>query len=536
MQFLQPQPAMIPGMAPNQFMAPPQGVGISDPDAQMFNTAALNLQGVQAHPSQSFQVEVAALYLQETGTFDDMYRRDYVASDPENFVNNLANNVVANRNVTAGTVFSQVASNMIDLDARRATAVVIPNGWDTRRFRFMLQTRERSRLFPGTVYYTYVQGFTEQMGVSLQTQQIDDQMVFFINSFIRIAEFTQNTANGGQQLVHRIQQQGQLLNGVLVGQQNPMGATHFLRPVDVYAGLQVQRDQAFRSSDVFDLRNNTVAGSNSVLNNFANNTPTHYLSRLATPIVAGLNSVNHGGNVTDYVGSAVGNASAAEPTIDASPLLALLQRNLNRPGGSTFTMSELAMIDPTVGQRTHVRTVASSFQASIMNRGRGADWNNAYPETLMATKLLNSIPGVLWQNYIGSASFSFTNGIGANRVEIKVDNIRSFTVSMPPDAVANFYRELEEVIARDISYNHQMMFSVSINVSVLNEIQINVSVNGGPSLMYIAPCFSSGSLNSVYTHQNDNFERMVNLMHSFSDTMHTLANQESSGLQINNSI
>jgi hypothetical protein len=154
----------------------------------------------------------------------------------------------------------------------------------------------------------------------------------------------------------------------------------------------------------------------------------------------------------------------------------------------------------------------------------------------MATKLLNSIPGVLWQNYIGSASFSFTNGIGANRVEIKVDNIRSFTVSMPPDAVANFYRELEEVIARDISYNHQMMFSVSINVSVLNEIQINVSVNGGPSLMYIAPCFSSGSLNSVYTHQNDNFERMVNLMHSFSDTMHTLANQESSGLQINNSI
>ena len=45
-----------------------------------------------------------------------------------------------------------------------------------------------SAQFPNMVYYTYIQGFSSHLDVTLQTGIIDPNTVFFVNSFVRIQE------------------------------------------------------------------------------------------------------------------------------------------------------------------------------------------------------------------------------------------------------------------------------------------------------------------------------------------------------------
>ena len=498
-------------------------------DFQMFQTPQGNQAVGNTVASQSCQVEVVALHMQETGTYNDMYQRDYVGHLGHDDVNGLLTTMARNNMNTRGNAFSNIASSVIDLDSRNPTGILIPNGWGAKRFRFILQTRERSALFPNTVFYTYIQGFSESMDVSLQTQQLNPNMTFFINNFIRIQEIQVNTAQGPR-LQHRVQQSGQLINGILVANQNPGGIAHFLRPVDVLSRVQVMNDAELMSADVTDLRGSSLAGSQSVMSSFGNSTPTTYLSRLLTPIVDAVNQVNYVQGVGNTVDRVVGNAYGNEPTVESMPFLSLLERRLNRPGGATFTMSELAQIDPTVGSRTNVRPVSTQYASALTSRDNSSYWNNAEPETLFAAKLVTSIPALLWSNYIGFASFTFTNAVGGNRVEVKMHQINPITIYTPPEVLNRFMVDLEDVIARDASYNNQIQFTCDVNVSILSDIHMQVSLNGGPKIPYVAPVFTSGVLNPIYTHNHDNFEKFATAMHRVTQGVESISREVSSSI------
>lgn len=511
----------------NQFNAP----AVQDnPEMQMFNPSAMSVGPLAGQAAVNFQVEIMALYIQETGTFDDQFQGSYIATAPDQFANNILDAALSAPGGVGGRGLAGIGSSLVDIDTANSRLAVIPNGWGERRFRFMLMTREKSKTFGGQTFYTYLQGFTDRKDISLQSGILAPDTAFFINSFVRIAETNVMQPDGSASMQHRIHSQGQLLNGVLTASQNPGGITKFTRPVDVYRNIQVLSDSALMARDVTDLRNqnlNNGYGTNSVLNNYENNTASGFVSRLLTPALRATNQMSHGVGNGNFYTNAAGNAGSMEPTVETFPILTLLQRSTQRPGSPMFTLNELASIDPSVGQRTYVRTIEASYQGSVANRGRGANWNDALPETLLAKKLLSSIPGVLWRNYVGTASFTFTNSIGAGRVETRVEHIKSFTVATPPDAIAAFYDELEEVIARDVSYNHQLMFTVNVNVSVLDDIMLNVSVNGSPARLYIAPCFSSGILNPMYTQDAQGFKHLSNGIYSFTESLLTMKRADS---------
>ena len=496
--------------------------------SDFLNTNQNTLTELNHNVSIQFKVEIVSLILQETGTYNDHYTRSYKASMSHDTINDLVASVVHSNMNTRGTALSSIASGILDVTGRvkESDLIQIPNGWGTRRFRFMLQVRETSVLFPDSVYYTYLQGFTETQDVSLQTRQINPEMRFFINSFFRIQEYVAATPNGPK-TSQRVVNSGQIVNGALVADKTGFQPTLYMRPSDVIGKIQTDADAELRSGDVFDIRNTNIGGSNSVLNNFGNNTATNYLSRLLTPMIDSIKSIGFGPGHNNYIDTATSNSIGAEPAYSDSPFMTLLTRRFNMIGAGSFTMNELAAIDPTVGSRTTLTPVENRWSQGLSSRGNSELWETATSETIMATKLVNAIPGLMWQSYIGSASFSMTNSFTGGKVELSFSSIKPITNFAPPEYVKTFIMNMEEIVARDISYNSQMSFSVFVNASIIGDVQLNVSINGGPSVPYVAPAFGSGVLNPVYTHDQQGFNNFADGMRSVMDGLQSVYNEAS---------
>lgn len=494
-----------------------------------FDTSALGqVNPGQQHASNNFKVEVIAMYLNETGTYNDMVQRNYKANLSHDSINDIVAQVARNNLTTSGTSMTGLASSVIDIDGRGGNQIYIPNGWGTKRFRFILQTRETSMKFPGVTYYTYLQGFSDFMDVSIQSSQINPDTNFFINSFLRIQENVVQTPNGPQ-LMHRVHSKGQLLNGTLVANQNVSGMTHFMRPMDMYGAVQTLADRELATADVIDMRNCSIGGSNSVMNNYQNNTASHYLSRLLSPFTTSLKQAAHAPGYGSVYDVALGHATSQEPTAYDNPMIFLIERNFGRPGSPFFNLKELSSLDSQLGQKVIYTPTDVNFSNGLATRGMSADWNNALPETILATKLANCIPGVLWSNFIGMASFGLTNALGGGRVALAMEMVRPITKYSPPETAAAFYTELEEVIARDISYNNQIMFDVKVNVSILGDIQLQVSVNGGPMTLYVAPAFSSGTINPMYSHDTNSYNHFAQGMYSIASGLEAVVREATTG-------
>lgn len=494
----------------------------------VFDTTNLGSVGAQGNVSIQFNVEIVSLNLQETGTYNDHYARSYKASMSHDNINDIMSTVVQANMNTRGSAFGSLASSILDVNARvsQSDLIQIPNGWGTRRFRFLLQVRETSIMFPDSIYYTYIQGFTEAQDVSLQTKQINPEMRFFINSFVRIQETRVSTANGPR-MSQRVVKSGQVVNGVLVADQNGILPTLYMRPSDIIGKIQTDSDSELRSGDVFDIRNTNIGGSNSVLNNFGNNTATQYLSRLITPMVDSIKSIGFGPGNNNYIDTATSNSIGAEPAYNDSPFMTLLARRFNMVGAATFTMSELASIDPSVGMRTELKPVAQEWAQGLSSRGNSESWETATAETILATKLINAIPGFMWQSYIGFISFSMSNSLIGGAVELSINNLVPITNFAPPEYVSAFLTNMQEIVARDISYNGQNAFTVFVNASIVGDVQLNVSVNGSHAVPYTAPAFGSGVLNPVYTHDQKSYNTFADGMRSVMDGLQSVYNESS---------
>lgn len=492
-----------------------------------------------SNPSLQFHVEIVDLILQETGTYNDHYNRPYKAVMSEDNINSILSSVIQNNLQAGAGIFASVAPEVLDIQGRvdSTNLIHIPHGWGETRLRFMLQVREMPIKFPGSVFYTFLQGFTESKDVSMQTSQINPDMKFFVNSWVRIQEYTEQTPNGPKK-IQRVQNSAQAINGMLVADQTGLQQTKYMRPMDLIGKVQADVDTELRSGDVFDVRNTNLGGGNTAFNSYQNNTASHYLSRLMTPMAQAIQGIGVGNGHQGPIDTAVSFAAGLEPSINDSPFLMLLNRQLQTIGGATFSMNELALLDPSVGTRTHLRPVDARFQGALSARGRTAGWDSSTSETILATKLVNSIPGFMWTCYLGMISLTITNGMPGGRAETRVHMLRPITNIAPPEYVSKFLMELESMIARDISYNNQLIFNVDINASIIGDIELHVSINGGAKVTFNAPAFGAGILNPVYTRDMESFDNLASGLRTISDSLQTVYNDRNSfaGNSINGNI
>lgn len=476
-----------------------------------------------------YRCEIVGLTLQETGTYNDQFARPYQTDVRTENVANRIYDVVerANFSPTSGA-FNNVVADVLTVNPRVSANdfIAIPNGWGQNRCRFFLEVRETSLGLGGETYFTFVQGFSDYFGVNAATSSIDPNIRLFPNTFFRFQEYTEQTMNGPRKS-YRVVSSGQVLNGILTINDEIGSSVNFLRPCDILAGVQVAYDQSLVSSDVLDLRSMNPSGFNTVYSSFSNNSPSEYLSRLVTPLSRGSLTVGFGPGHSTFVDTAVTNAGAMEPDVHSSIFMETMVARLGPMSSSCFTMTDLAQLDPTVGQRTSYRPISNEYLGRLPQRGLTENWDMPKFETVIAAKIMNTLPGLMWEHFIGMVSIAMSNEFGPAIPQ--VDNIRLITKAAPRGMFERFVAMLTERLATDISQNNNIKFSININASVLGDVMMQVSVNGGAPIPYQAPAFGNGILNPTYARGDASKTSLVESITHVASQIDTIARNHHAG-------
>lgn len=455
------------------------------------------------------QLRIVELRLQETGTFDPQYGRGYQAEIHQNNLDSLARRIEETMVVNPhgsinNSLLSGLACGIIFPSNQVEGQVHIANGWQERRFRFTLVVEEVSTL--GTHLYHY-QGYSEFFAIS-HGGNIDPNMVFFINSYIRILRMANPSVLGG--FTDKIVESRTITNGRAVTGGNSV--LYGLRPVNMFQGIQRNHitgsyENGQLGSGVIDPR---FTLSNEVFSTGRNSSiPSNYLGNI-------INSYRGAQTVADY-GTGTENVyeRAINTSYELSPFENKFIRDLSLARGATtpvsdFTLNNLVVMDPTIGSRINYMPVEDHGALSYAGGDYG-NWNALDTPTRIASTLSRAIPALMLECGLITCHFHSTNMTMGQEI---VTNMIAPGVTVSTDSPMSLYNQFimryNTEIHPDISYFNRLGISIAVDADVYNEITIHIGVDSAVATTYKYPCFCDGMLQPTMTSSADSFSSMVN--------------------------
>lgn len=457
----------------------------------------------------SHRFVVNKLFLQETGTYNTMYNRPYVLDTQGGVMEAAIDRLNKSNGHLNGAGLAGIGTMLLKPSVNvnlGQSNIYIPNGWNHRRLRFVLEVESISRTGSRSVYY--FQGFSETVGVSLQGS-IDPRMRFYVNSFIRVSRFQTNTPTG---VAYRdmVQESAQVLNGKLLYQNNQ--EVHRLRPCDVFAGIQSAHLSYGMPGDVYDTRATTAGGQISFGSQRSNNLPTNYLAKFMTGYMDATTLANFGTGVDGILSRAQSSAMASESTTEENAVLRAMANIQGVPQTVDFSMSDLVQLDPDTPAKTVYNPIGHAGLATLHVAGQAEDWSSTNAETQFAASLANTIPALMMESFISELQFTATNMMGMNQSVCIESHARALTGADMSGHIALLMRRIQYEVLFDLSYSNQDMYDVSMSVDVFGETRIEVSLHGKSPILYAVPSFGDGLLAPVYTRSEEGYRQLTNDM------------------------
>ena len=134
-------------------------------------------------------VQIVRMLLIQTGTYNDMVRRSFTTSLDANLLNQISYATQQGLKTSAAAL-ANVASQFVHPNTA-GNVVMIPHGFDTNRFRFLMEVV--SNRYQGGEIVQYICGYTDHYGIS-HGGHFDPHTRFYINSIVttrRVMETTQ---------------------------------------------------------------------------------------------------------------------------------------------------------------------------------------------------------------------------------------------------------------------------------------------------------------------------------------------------------
>lgn len=442
---------------------------------------------------------ITKLLLMETGTYNDMALRPYQTNVDVNSLKAMQEATQNGANLRPG-VLAGIAGDILRPSTQAQGVVTIQNGWDTPRLRFMMEVVHQGSALAETVQY--ITGYTDHLGVIWGSQSIDRGMQMHINNSIttrRVVEMTPVGRQNRQMVVSAAQ--------VLEGSYQPtfgnLGNNMFtMRPQDVFMtmGATGMLDQ---SQQMFDTRAAFSAG-NMKLSNRTNGSAPSYLSRIMSAYRGAMN----GSDMQEDFAVLMEKAGEyhPEPMVHQDMFLGLATRQHTALAEHTWiSYGELEQMSPNL---EHVTTVVRRNGNDYMahhERGVSEHWSGTTHETVMATILSHSVPSLMMDLMLTKLAFVVTNQTLDGQFAIQYGHVQGFAenVDMRPYVQAFEQRLIVEVL-RDLSRSNQIGLNLALEMDVVGDTIIDVSINNGPSIRYVTPSFSDALMSPVITNNNQN--------------------------------
>lgn len=452
-------------------------------------------------------IRILSFHLQETGTYNPMFQRPMVTHVTAETLDSLVHRIEHNQvkrvqpGVVAGMAYGMVAPSVTP-----GSQIMIPNGWDTRRIRFILHVLVEHDAVGLQNEEFYFQGFTDHAGIS-PNGAIDPNMVLIINNFVKIANVINYSAPTGMQQERRIAESGQVINGDII--YHNTGVNNYgLRPGDMFIGIQSmhlfnsQVDGAAMFDTRFQLNNKALKADKYHV------TPSNYLASITDSYCMAKMMANIQNNGQDIFETSKGMVNT--DSLYQNTFFKAIKNVCGMGNGTVFKVSDLESLDPYISNVTNCLTIGATNKQQFHSIGETEYWDGANLETQYATILGNAVPALLMELMLSKITFMATNYVsGGDGVVTLIDGVTITGAEMTPYFEMFKQRIVFEVL-NDITYNNQMKYNLSMQVDIFGETVIDIAVNGGPMIRYTTPTFCDSISTPMMTNSRDLFLNGVN--------------------------
>lgn len=433
------------------------------------------------------QITITKLVIQESGCYNNLLSRPYEAVANNATLSLISQQMEQHSRIdptqhASASLFSGMGNGIVLPRATPGGVIAIPDGWSSQRFRFVMNVEIQDR---GVVYYYIFQGYSEYKGVSFNNT-LDDEMKFFINGYVRISRSVDySSITGG--FVDVVTESAQVVNGRYIHnttQQDVYG----LRPMDLFIGVQSNYitqdyDFAHRDAKIDDVR--LKKNRDSFTSRRANSLPSSFVSNAVNSYRDASMIAEAGSESGDLYGRCSINANEKLP--DYNIFIQTLSNLHGITGTTTFTLNDLAHIDPQIAQKTDYCRLGDAVHVNYTESS--SPWGGTTVQAQLATMLGNAIPALMSEHFIGEVKFSSHNLTFGAVVDTDVERLLNFNMGSMPSLAPAFVRRLEAEIIPDLTFGGKEVYTLEFHGNLYGDSFITLGVGSYPPLEFVVPSF-----------------------------------------------
>jgi uncharacterized protein YvpB len=457
-------------------------------------------------PMQSVSMRVKSLILHDTGTFNNQVMRPYVTNVTGDSISNIMTSLESNRPQRISAEFlSGTVSNILSVSARPESSINIPNGWDTRRFRFILIVEVDFNV--GNMQRHFFQGYTDHYGLSLGNK-LDQNMRFHINSFINVAVSQVKTPMGLSEMENVVESISMLTNGSQSGY-GSVGLSPFsmIRPVDIFTGIESAPYLNAAVSDTYDTR--SMMGTGTHRSNRENNLPTNYMAKIFDTFLSTSRASGFTDNYKDVIGASIVNLD--EKGIGGNPFIRAISSIYQSAAPvSSFTLTDLMSVDSNANHAISLIEAPARLRNEMAQAGRTEYWEAQTRETVAATIIVNGISAIMMELMVTKIKLTSSNHDITGRMYTALVDMKALTSADMSNNADRLVRRFENEIMNDVTFNNQDRYTLRLEVDLFGETVIAISLSGDPEVVYSSPSFSDSLLAPVITSNSSARSDMIN--------------------------
>ena len=371
----------------------------------------------------------------------------------------------------------------------------IINGWNTKRFKFIL-VLESHNPYTNTTLINYVQGYSEFLDLSFR-QNVDPNMTLFINS-VTVLRKTFNTETGTFSIVplykyNVVQDDFSAMDSIeyetVPNSFNYDNVLKLSRPEDILVNvstLSTVEPGVMVLSDVGNVKKLNVVDSKNVL-------PTQHLSSILSSAVNSTLTSDAFMGEEDLVGMMLGETSTNSPeTIEIFKLIMSYTGKLK----PSFTINELkGMLGlPDINYDVILSADAGSVMINhnvpdILKAEDTADTYGAEIETRKSILVHEGVVNALNNSLLSHIVFTIDNHLGEANFAILTAN--SEIEGLDVTFYANKFMSLFiNHVWRNVTENNLLDVKLLVSADIIADTTIDISINGGPEVVYRYPTFA----------------------------------------------
>lgn len=483
----------------------------------------------QAMPGQvGEQLFVKRVIMIKTGHYQPQVARPYNAVVLDNRNLKVFEQATAGGRTITPTSIASVAGQMIEPVAMSNQMINIKNGWQQERVRMILEAQYISPAGHSKTFL--VQGYSDQPGFT-NSGHIDPMMLLYFNNVLVMQDHSYTDPVTGMQIRRMIDSSQMLYKAPVYDysqfqypgtQQNTMQT---LLPSEVVQHIGVL-EMVNKIGTVADFRT-SFNESPMVKSNRNNALASRYLSSTVNALSNSITAASQHGQSTLLDAANNAATTVADAPIAMDNFINTIEERSPFKEQGFITWHDLVAIFPTIDSVTTI--IDRSFQQQLLHHNNNAQlgavtsmamdaqfsdirnlesWTDASRETVVATTLSHAIPALMMENFIATIQFTVTNQ--------NMSGAPLFTIFQDPNTgrpmydtfidgmdmtklLQRFHMAVINEVMANISYGNQHSYVIFMNVNILGDTYIQLTLNGGVMREYLMPSFCDALVAPVVT-------------------------------------